>query len=125
MPALSPAQARILLYLCGGLLSALVDIGLLQLLRAGGVGLYVATSLGFCAGLIVNYRFHAHITFKRAPGARSFGRYLCVVALNYGVTLACVALSVGWFADPLLGKLLSLPLIAVIGYLLSQLWIFR
>jgi putative flippase GtrA len=116
---------RMLTYLAGGLLSAFVDIGIMQLLILGGIDVYVATSLGFCGGLLVNYAFHAKVTFKSTTGLQSFSRYLCVVALNYLLTLGCVALSHSQLDSALVGKVLSLPAIAVIGFLLSRHWIYR
>ena len=50
---------------------------------------------------------------------------MCVVGLNYGLTIACVALTVALVDNPLAGKILSLPLVAVNGYLLSRYWIFK
>jgi len=42
------------LYLFGGVLSALVDIGLMQVLLRQGVHFAGATTAGFLAGLLVN-----------------------------------------------------------------------
>jgi putative flippase GtrA len=122
---LSDDTARFVTYVAGGLLSAFTDIGLMQASMAAGVALYAATSLGFCAGLLVNYAFHAKVTFKSAADIGSFGRYLSVVALNYVLTLACVAASAHLVGNGLVGKVLSLPLIAGIGFLLSKRWIYR
>jgi putative flippase GtrA len=122
---LSGETARFATYITGGGLSALTDIGLMQVSMAAGIAVYVATSLGFFAGLLVNYAFHAKVTFKRAADIRSFGRYLSVVALNYSLTLACVAASLSVVGNGLVGKILSLPLIAAIGFLLSKRWIYR
>jgi hypothetical protein len=52
-------------------------------------------------------------------------RYLCVVALNYLLTVGLVGLAQWLVGSPLAGKLLSLPLVAVNGYLLGRYWIFR
>lgn len=122
LPGMDP---RVLTYLAGGVLSALVDIGLMQALILGGVGVYLATSVGFAGGLLVNYAYHAKVTFKSATGLQSFVRYLCVVAMNYLLTLSFVALSLALVDNALAGKVLSLPVIAVIGFLLSKRWIYR
>lgn len=125
MIRLSGESARFAIYVTGGLLSALTDIGVMQASMLAGITVYAATSLGFCAGLLVNFAFHAKVTFKSAPDIRSFGRYLSVVALNYGLTMACVATSLTLVGNGLVGKVLSLPLIAAIGYVLSKRWIYR
>jgi hypothetical protein len=50
---------------------------------------------------------------------------MCVVGLNYILTIVCVALAVAVADNPLAGKILSLPLVAANGYLLSRYWIFK
>lgn len=113
------------LFVVGGVLSALADIGAMQLLIARGVHFSVATSAGFALGLLVNYAFHAKLTFRESGNATSFLRYLCVVGLNYAITLGCVALSVHLLGQALPGKIASLPVVAINGFLLSKYWIFR
>jgi hypothetical protein len=39
--------------------------------------------------------------------------------------MACVSLAVALAGMPMLGKIVSLPLVSVSGYLLSKFWIFR
>ncbi len=118
-------RRQFLVFVAGGVLCALIDIGLMQLLIGSGVDYRAATTAGFAAGLLVNYAYHAKVTFQAQAGARNFARFLCVVALNYLLTMACVAVSVAVAGDALPGKLVSLPLVAVNGYLLSKYWIFR
>jgi putative flippase GtrA len=119
-------DAKFLVYLTGGVVSALVDIGIMQLLIAAKVAPLLATSVGFVCGLFVNYLFHSRLTFKNAAGSNgSLPRYLSVVALNYLLTLGLVAASLALFDQALAGKLLSLPVIAVNGYLLGKHWIFK
>jgi putative flippase GtrA len=112
-------------FVAGGLLCALVDIGVMQVLLRTGAHFTGATTAGFLAGLLVNYAFHSRVTFGAAASGSSFARYLCVVGLNYLLTMGCVALAVALAGMPLLGKIMSLPLVSVNGYLLSKFWIFR
>lgn len=116
---------QFLLYLAGGVASALIDVGLMQFLIYSGVDYVTATSAGFVAGLMFNYGYHATVTFTAPPSGRSMGRYLAVVAMNYVFTLACVALSVHLLGLAVVGKLLSLPLVAVNGFILGKHWIFK
>ena len=125
MMRLANIDPRMLTYLAGGVLSAVVDIGIMQMLILGGLGVYLAASLGFGGGLLVNYAFHAKVTFKSSTGLQSFGRYLCVVAMNYLLTLGFVGVSHALLGSALVGKVMSLPVIAVIGFLLSKRWIYR
>jgi putative flippase GtrA len=113
------------LFAAGGLLCALVDIGLMQALIAAGVHYTSATTAGFLAGLLVNYGFHSRVTFGRDSTPSSFARFLCVVGINYLLTMACVALSVSLLGSPLPGKIVSQPLVAVNGFVLSKFWIFK
>jgi putative flippase GtrA len=112
-------------YIIGGVLCALVDIGLMQLLLGAGAHFASATSAGFIAGLLVNYAFHSRVTFTAAATPANFARYMCVVGMNYLLTMACVALAVSLAGMPLAGKIFSLPLVALNGYLLGKYWIFK
>ncbi|GAB3446022.1 GtrA family protein [Massilia solisilvae] len=112
-------------YVSGGLLCALVDIGIMQALIRHGVHYASATTAGFAAGLVVNYAFHARVTFAANASPASFMRYLCIVGVNYLLTLACVAVFEQLAGSPLAGKLLSLPLVALNGYVLGKYWIFK
>lgn len=119
------ASRQFAVFVTGGLICALVDIGLLQLLLEAGLHYTAAASAGFLAGLLVNYAFHSRITFDAAASSSSFARYLLLVGLNYLLTLACVALAQALLGHPLYGKILSLPLLAVNSFLLGKYWIFK
>nr|WP_183440068.1 GtrA family protein [Pseudoduganella violacea] len=118
-------QPQFLIYLAGGVLSAAADIGLFQLLLNGGMAPLAAASAGFLAGLLLNYAFHARFTFRQGASAASLLRYLSLVAVNYLLTLALVALSVRLLGQALPGKLLALPVVAASGFLAGKYWIFR
>ncbi|GAA0415493.1 hypothetical protein GCM10009094_19720 [Massilia aurea] len=119
------ASPQFLVYVAGGVLTALIDIGLLQILVFKGVDPLLAASAGFAAGLCVNYAFHAKVTFNNVSTFAKLMRFLCVVALNYLMTLGFVAVAVALFQQPIIGKLVSLPFVAVNGYLLSKYWVFK
>jgi len=119
---LSPQLA---IYIFGGLVCAGIDVGLMQLLIANHVNPFAATTAGFLTSLIVNYLFHARVTFKNVTSAATFTRYLCVVALNYVITLGIVAISLSLTGVALYGKLISLAVISVNGFLLGKYWIFK
>jgi len=112
-------------FVLGGLLCAALDVGLMQFLLWQGSSALLATSGGFLAGLLLNYAFHARVTFGRLASGGSFLRFLCVVAINYMITLALVSLALALVFPPMAGKLLSLPVVAVNGFLLSKHWIFK
>ena len=125
MQRVMKVSPQFLVFVAGGVLSTLVDIGFLQLLLANGVGPFAATTTGFLAGLGVNYAFHARVTFKNVTTLGTMTRFLCVVGMNYLITLGFVAVSLALFQLPLPGKLISLPVVAVNGFFLSKHWIFK
>jgi putative flippase GtrA len=125
MRRLLASQRQFLIYLIGGCISALIDVGIMQLLIAHEIYYVIATSAGFAVGLLVNYAFHANLTFRASTTTIGFMRYLCVVGINYFLTIACVSLSVSLLGIALIGKLASLPIISINGYFLGKHWIFK
>jgi putative flippase GtrA len=125
MDKLLAHSRHVAVFLLGGVLSAAIDIGVMQLLLRAGMHFTGATTLGFLSGLLVNYAWHSRVTFDAAATPASFARYLCVVAINYALTLGCVTLAQVLAGMPLVGKILSLPLISVNSYLLGKFWIFK
>lgn len=118
-------QRQVLLFLGGGVLSALIDIGVMQLLIGAGMLPLLATSIGFVSGLLVNFAWHAKVTFSSTVSTANFARYMCVVAVNYGLTLVLVSIALAVLHSALAGKLISLPLVALNSYFLSKRWIYR
>ena len=125
MRSLLTHRRQVALFITGGVLSALVDIGVMQLLVSLGYHYASATTCGFGAGLAVNYLYHAKVTFDSVTSGASLGRYACLVVLNYLLTLGCVALAAASFDLALAGKLISLPLVAINSFLLGKFWIFK
>lgn len=112
-------------YIAIGLLSAALDIGVLQVLSALSFDYWMATSAGFAVGLVFNYVCHLRITFGRSHSMRSALRYISVVGLNYLLTIGLVSGSVVLWQQPLPGKLVALPLVAILGFTAGRFWIFR
>ena len=116
---------RFLIYLAGGALSAAIDVGIFQALLVYGASLVVATSTGFFISLVVNYLFHAKFTFTSTALTCSLGKYVVVFAFNYEMALGMVSLAASMLDSPLTGKILSLPVVAIIGFLTGKYWIFK
>lgn len=108
-----------------GVLSACVDIGVLQLLVLGGWATGFSVSCGFAAGLLVNYWCHARLTFRVSMTSRSMLRFGVVVGLNYLITLSCVLGAERAEIGVLLGKVVSLPIVALNGFAFSKYWVFK
>jgi putative flippase GtrA len=114
------------IYIIGGLLSAGVDILAIYLIMSVSSNIFLSTTGGFFLGLIFNYFYHFTFTFKSHTSLIIFIRYLAVVLLNYFITLAFVYTSYSIFEIGLTaGKILSLPVIAIIGFFLGGRWIFK
>ena len=125
MPEILARHRQFVLFLLVGGASALIDVGLLQLLLMNGAGVLASTSAGFGAGLLFNFVCHARYTFTTSISGSVFVRYLCVVALNYLITLACVGIAVTLALAPVTGKIVALLVVPVIGYMLGKYWIFK
>lgn len=108
-----------------GAVCAAIDVGVMHTLLELGNSLWWSTSAGFLAGLLLNFIAHARMTFQTKINWRRWWRFLLVVGLNYLLTLACVGLLTHWLDNPMAGKLVSLPLVAVNGFVLSRQWIFK
>lgn len=111
-------------YVAVGVLTAIVDIGLMQLLLMAGFDHRVAVSAGFVVGLLFNYVTHQRVTFKATHSRRSVWRFVVLLLLNYGLTLGCVEVGIQAVDSVLAGKLLSLPLVALNGFMLGRYWVF-
>lgn len=116
---------QFLVFLAVGLLSAVIDIGIMQILLLGGAHFSIAVSMGFIIALVVNYIGHSRLTFRAKTSLGGMSSFLVVVLLNYLITLGCTSLSFHLLDVVLLGKLISLPIVAINGYLLSRYWVFK
>jgi len=118
---------RFLRYITVGLTSTIIDVLCVALLLRTDLSYGPAVTIGFIAGLIVNYLLHVTYTFGARPrDLPQAVRYGAVVALNYLLTILIV-----WVGHEVLGapviaaKIASLPCIVLTGFLLSRYWVFR
>ena len=116
---------QFLIFIGGGLTSAVIDIGMLQFMLFAGANYIFAVTGGFLLGLLVNFIFHANLTFRSTMKLSIFLRFVFVVAINYLITIAFVSISFSMFENVLIGKIASLPVIAIIGFLSGKHWIFK
>ncbi len=116
---------QFVIYIAIGITCALIDIGLMQLLILLNTHYMIATTAGFSLGLAINFFLHTHLTFKTKYAHSALVRYMIVVLANYCLTLLCVSIFHQWLDMAILGKVLSLPLIAIIGFILSKNWIYK
>lgn len=116
-----PLHTQLVRFVLTGVLSALVDFGLLVLLMHGflgvaGLGHTGAKALSFVAGTTTAYLINRRWTFRAEPSRR---RFAAVVVL-YAVTFA---LQVGLFSllfDVLSAQDLSLRVVQLVGFVVAQ-----
>jgi putative flippase GtrA len=113
------------LYLSVGIICALIDIGLMQVCMTFEVDPLIAATVGFLAGLAVNFLLHTRFTFQSRCSGLALSRYLAVVFANYCLTLLMVWLGETVSGAALFGKFASLPLVAAVGYMLCRCWVYR
>ena len=106
--------------------SAVIDIGVLYLLNK--IAMYnkeLSISIAFISGLIFNYLCHTYITFGAKATKTNIIKYLFVVLFNYIVSLLGVNLLIIIGVDIVIARIITLPIIAVITYYLSSVWIYK
>jgi putative flippase GtrA len=108
-----------------GMITALADIATMKTLLSMQIAAWICASMGFLVGLIVNYVLHTLFTFESRISFQRLGRFLIVILVNYSLTLVCVQVGLWSLDSAMLGKIISLPLVAVNGFLLSRFWVFR
>jgi len=116
---------QFLLFITGGVTSAIIDVGIMQLLIFMSINPLIAATGGFFVGLLVNYSFHSQLTFRGGTSLYVFLRFISVVGINYLITIVFVYLSLLILNVALIGKIVSLPVIAVNGFVLCRHWVFR
>ena len=113
-------------FIAVGLFVTAVDLGLTYLVVQLSGTRVLAVTIGFVAGLLASYVLHAVVSFS-APLAPTtqFPKFLMLVALNYVETIGVVMIATEWFgSSTIVGKLISLPIVATSSYLVSYFWIY-
>lgn len=113
-------------YLAVGVISAGIDVLTLWLLLAAQVERVPAVALALLTGMVANYALHRVYTFRSEQPLRlrSVLRYSAIVAANYLLTLAIIEAGLRVGVGVMWGKILSLPVIAMTGFLLTRRFVF-
>jgi putative flippase GtrA len=109
-----------------GLLAAGTDLGVLALLHSGaGVGLELATVIGFCCGVAINYTLNHGWSFRSsAAHSRVVVRYAVMVAFNGLSTVLIVAGLHHLGVYYLLAKLVAIAVNATVNFAAARWWVF-
>jgi len=110
-----------------GVVSAVVDLSVLYILNNIFVEtIIISVTLAFLAGLVANYILHTNITFSSKASTTNATKFLCVVVINYLLTLTVIKLGVDFAGlDVIVSKIISLPIVAVSGFVLSKYWVYK
>ncbi|SKB06483.1 GtrA family protein [Aeromicrobium choanae] len=121
---MSSSAAR---YLVVGLLSYLIDVGILAAAwHLLDLPLWLATSLGFWTSFVANFLLSRHWTFEssRQPSGGQLARYVSLVAVNYVVTLVAVTVLHEAGLKVIVARTVVLALLTATTYLLYRRWVF-
>lgn len=123
---MSKIKMQFFVFIVSGCLTSIVDCTVVYLSLLLTENVNFAISLGFACGFVVNFILHTKFTFKQKFSVSSGWKLIVVVAINYILTLLlCRALMELLSLGVLFAKIMTLPAIAVIGFLLSRYWVFK
>jgi len=108
-----------------GIFSTIMDLSILLGLVQLKVLPLIAVTISFMAGMLVNILLHAYLTFRTHLNNQRVVRFLMILCINYAFTLGTVLIFEQLGFNYLMGKIVSLPVIAIHGFLWSRLWIFK
>lgn len=116
---------KFVVYVIVGLLSAIIDLTTLNMLISLDITQWLAVTVAFIAGFVFNVKAHAIFTFASPLTSKSALKFTAVVAVNYLLTLMIIESLTALSCSLMTAKVVSLPIIAVSGYLLGRYWAFK
>ena len=116
---------KFVVYLIVGSLSAIIDLTTLIILISLNTTQWLAVTVAFIVGFAFNVKAHALFTFASPLNSKSALRFTALVAVNYQLTLLIIETLTAFSCNLITAKLVSLPIIAVSGYLLGSRWAFK
>lgn len=120
---------QLALFLTVGSLSAVVNFFTFYIVWSLlGVSYLIASSVAYFLSVVTHFLGNRYYTFqtrhlKLAPQLKKYG---LVLAINYCITLMVISTSVKAFhLSPYIGTILAIGSTVMIGFLLSQRWVFH
>ncbi|WP_348788901.1 GtrA family protein [Leifsonia sp. NPDC080035] len=115
-----------LVFLAVGGASALIDAGVFWLLVTLGVWPTLASVISFLTAFVVNYRGNRDLVFRARASKGALVRYSILVVVNLGLSAGGVALGTEVIGlAPIVAKVATMVLVAVINFFVMRLWVFR
>ena len=112
----SDLKTQVIRFFLTGVLSAVVDYGLLQLLMLAGMGHGAAKALSFVAGTLTAYALNRRWTFQAEPSRARFVATMGLYAVMFGVQWGLFMVLVPWFE----GMGWSMFWASTVGYVIAQ-----
>lgn len=117
---------KMVIFLFVGSGSALIDLGVLYALTNMIIlPPDLSVSIAFISGLIFNYICHTYLTFGKSVTKGNLIKYLIVVIINYLLTLMLINIQLELGISIVLAKIITLPIIAIITFILSNKWVYK
>ena len=114
-----------MVYVIVGSLSAIIDLTTLNILISLNTTQWLAVTVAFFSGFVFNVKAHAVFTFASPLTSKSGFKFTAVVAINYLLTLLIIEALTAFSCSLMTAKVVSLPIIAVSGFLLGRHWAFK
>lgn len=126
-------KTQVVRFFLTGVLSAIVDYGLLQLLMLGGLGHGAAKALSFVAGTLTAYALNRRWTFQAEPSRARFvatmGLYAVMFGVQWGLFMVLVPIFEGmdWsaFWATTVGYVIAQGVATVTNFIVQRTVIFR
>ncbi len=116
---------KFVVYVIVGSLSAIIDLTTLNILISLDITQWLAVTVAFFSGFVFNVKAHALFTFASPLTSKSALKFTAVVAVNYLQTLLLIEALTSLSCSLTTAKVVSLPIIAVSGFLLGRHWAFK
>jgi len=99
---------------------------LISLVEIGHVPPVIATTLGYCVGIVVSYVLNRRYTFEtKAPVASSFLKFGALYGVGMFLNGAIVATLIAWGAPYMLAQVVATGLVLIWNYLAARFVAFR
>jgi putative flippase GtrA len=116
------------LYQLIGATGVLLDLLLfLALYNAAGVHEQIATAISTSVGIVNNFLLNSYLNFRKSDGLlRRFVRFYTVGLLGLGLVAVLLVVFHSWLGvDANIVKVASLPIVAVLQFLVNKRWSFK
>ena len=114
---------EIVRYYQAGVINTLFGLGAYWLLLWVGLGPYAAQAIAHVAGMAFNYISYSRHVFRDAAPAKA--RFVLSYAVNYVLSVACLALVIRVIENPYVAGVVSTFVVSVINYFALKFVVFR